>query len=927
VTIFPLDVHAELNINGTWTDLIAARDVLHPDGIQISRGRSDEAGKVQPSTCNLSIIDPDGTYSNRNPRSAYFGQLGRNTQLRTYIGRIPSSATGGSSTGTTSHVAPSVDAGASGLLVCAWLADGGASYTAPGGMTDRVNISSGASHALVATKVVASGATGTQTATAGASTDYASATAVIYGTSITVQEALSGPGGTFNTSERTVTTGAGTQAGWWIVAIQGYADDTVDDMPAAPCEGEGGWLLLADSGIIPTGLKHLKVWARQVRVAGAQTVTFPAGLISPSSTDNLGVLLVISGVDWFAPRFHGEVPSWPPRWNVRGNAVFTPIEAAGVMRRLGQGATPLRSPLYREFTSARNASALVAYWPMEDGTVTTVFASATSRTQALRISGTLQPASSSDVPGSAPLPVFGAPVSLSANVPTNYTTGSSYVHMLVTIPAAGLTTGTHLINLLDTSATIYRWQLVYTTASGGSLNLQAVDTSLATVAETGATAFAVNGTSFWCYLRLNQIGGTLDFGVHIRKVSPSGAVADEQTGDTTSGTVTHGNINRIIIGSTGDLTDASIGHIAIGSTSTFGTTFEFLGGASAAAGGYASERAGRRMLRLAREQHVPLYVTGDMDDTTQMGPQRIDTLPNLLADCETADGGVLFEAREMLTLAYRPRTSMYNQAVAAALTYTGELEPPFEPTDDDQHIRNDVTVQRTNGSFAEQTLAAGPLSVLAPPDGVGVYDEQVTVDVYDDEQLDDIAAWLVYLGTVDAYRFPALAVNQRRLDKDGKDTLRQSIAAADIRDRLTVAGLPVWLPPDTIETLIEGYTETLDTKIWQIGFNCSPGAPWQLGVRDTARRDSGFSTLAANFISGTNTSMSVATSSGPLWTTDGSYVPFDVFVGGVRLTVTAISGASSPQTFTITVTPVNGINKTIPSGTEVHVWQPAVRGL
>jgi hypothetical protein len=55
--------------------------------------------------------------------------------------------------------------------------------------------------------------------------------------------------------------------------------------------------------------------------------------------------------------------------------------------------------------------------------------------------------------------------------------------------------------------------------------------------------------------------------------------------------------------------------------------------------------------------------------------------------------------------------------------------------------------------------------------------------------------------------------------------------------------------------------------------------------------------------------------------------PFDIEVEGVRLRVTAISGASSPQTFTVTQAPVNGVTKTIPAGTAVRLWQGAVISL
>jgi len=68
-------------------------------------------------------------------------------------------------------------------------------------------------------------------------------------------------------------------------------------------------------------------------------------------------------------------------------------------------------------------------------------------------------------------------------------------------------------------------------------------------------------------------------------------------------------------------------------------------------------------------------------------------------------------------------------------------------------------------------------------------------------------------------------------------------------------------------------------------------------------------------------SLSVATASGPLWTTTADDFPFDVEVGGIRVTVTAISGGSSPQTFTVTGATVT---KALSSGSAVTVWRPPV---
>lgn len=65
------------------------------------------------------------------------------------------------------------------------------------------------------------------------------------------------------------------------------------------------------------------------------------------------------------------------------------------------------------------------------------------------------------------------------------------------------------------------------------------------------------------------------------------------------------------------------------------------------------------------------------------------------------------------------------------------------------------------------------------------------------------------------------------------------------------------------------------------------------------------------------TSFTVTTASGYLWTTAAAQFPFNIMVGGERMTVTAISGASNPQTFTVTRS-VNGVVKSHAAGAEVR---------
>jgi hypothetical protein len=67
----------------------------------------------------------------------------------------------------------------------------------------------------------------------------------------------------------------------------------------------------------------------------------------------------------------------------------------------------------------------------------------------------------------------------------------------------------------------------------------------------------------------------------------------------------------------------------------------------------------------------------------------------------------------------------------------------------------------------------------------------------------------------------------------------------------------------------------------------------------------------------------VATTSAttPLWTTAAADFPFDIAIDGERITVTNITGASSPQTFTVQRA-INGVTKAHPAGTPVVLFQP-----
>jgi hypothetical protein len=138
------------------------------------------------------------------------------------------------------------------------------------------------------------------------------------------------------------------------------------------------------------------------------------------------------------------------------------------------------------------------------------------------------------------------------------------------------------------------------------------------------------------------------------------------------------------------------------------------------------------------------------------------------------------------------------------------------------------------------------------------------------------------------------------------------------------------MPNTTVSLLVQGMTWTITQFLLSVSANCSPYEPWRVvqlaqTSGDTAEFLCHLNTSGSSLTAGVDagaTSLSVQTPSGPLWSTDADDVPFTVSVGGIPVTVTAVSGSSSPQTFTVT-----GVTKVLPVGSSVSVWQETALSL
>lgn len=931
----PLDLRCELELGGAWVDVsskVYQREGTSPPVI-ITRGRPDETQTATPGSCAWQWNNRDGRFSPKNPLSPYYGLLTRNTPVRFSV-----PATG-------NYLRLETDASS-----CAAAADNAAMHVTGsfearwfGRLTDwrgcflmgRLDSTSTSAWFLVLRGDGTmrfgwwdSGGTEHQ-AISDAPLPYASG-------DFALKVTMDATTGTVTWYTAPSIGGTYAQLGD-AVTVTG----TATSVRAGSDPLRVGWSpsAFSDIGSGSSVQMYGRAYEVQLRNGIGGTIVADglfsgqaAGTTSWTGTDGLSWITSgggeISGRDY---RYNGLMSSQPPKWDTTGNDMYVDAKAGGPLRILGQGSKPpVQSPIERAISLQSGSAQPIIYWPMEDAAGSSFFGAAIGGNPMTWVGATPTLATDSSFIASAPLPTLNG-AALRGFVPS-YAGGTTWsVTFLANIPT--LPVSNQVFFQVDCAGDGLAAYIVFVIDSDGTVAITAVDGSLNIIADTGPVSVlaglpaGIQQPLLWT-MQATPSGSNVKY--TLAAVAPGQSVGFAVSATSTA-TGNAGHVTFVTPGTyVGVWTDAVVGHVQVQDTAL---SIFALGSPLNA---WIGEAAAVRFARLCGENGWPVRIKGSPAVSALMGAQGIDTLGNLLQECESADRGQMGEARECAGFSYRSLASMLNQSPVLTLSYTASQpggvssgsDSGLDPAYDDLLVRNDWTLTRgsstgSQGATVRVTLNDGSeMSVT----GLTDYGDSATVNVEADSQLADVAGWMVHVGTVDEHRWPVVPLNLARSEMAA---LQGAAMTVDAGDLVEIDSIPNTVLFDPVRQLALGFTEALGGKFWQMSYQEVPASPYTVITADDlvlGRVDTDGSSLASAATS-TATTLSVATASGfPLWTTAAGDFPFDVAIAGERVTVTNITGSSSPQSFTVTRS-VNGVAKAQSSGADVRLWTPPVLAL
>jgi hypothetical protein len=897
----------EIYYAGAWHDITATDDVLARDPVTISGGLTDSRAlirarqQLKPTQLVASIENLDGQYSPRNPMSPLYGLIGRNTPLRTYVtgydvtadsfNRESAAGWGNSEYGALPWIISG--AGGSVLLSDAQVHSRVALHSIPTTAAFRLSYLDDDSYNLADLTLTAylQALDGTSGDILGNDIEGGLMLRIVdnghyyhprveFKADQSIAVSLHAVGGTGNLGSATVP--GLTYTGQWLRV-------------KAQCKGRSIRMKVWDASLPPPpeGVWHLEVLNNEYPAAGGFGVR--SGVAAGNTNVSRTVYYANLTVDR-AYRFHGEVESWPPRWEANNKDAWVPITAWGIMRRFnapGKDAAPVLSALRRRIQYDNP----IAYWPLEDPEGSVAASSGLSGGIAMTQFGTGTPCQfgiTEDHPfGTIPLPdnLMGLPSDPHQGLRGEIPPQASTVYQVEwicrrTFDAGAGAVGPRVMQWISDNPTFRNWYWEWNGVVTGQMDLYVTNQFGVETASITGVALSLD-TWHHVVVKAKQNGGSVDITIYRDGASVGTA--------SVAGILT-GPPYEIKIGpeNTAHFGAVSVGHVAVYATEPWQLELyhhELMTG-------WPGETAAGRFSRLCDEARISYVILGDRALSEIMGPQRPAPFMDLIYDAVDVENGWLFEPRSFLGLGFRCIRSVYNEAPTVSLSYAagGEVSPPLRPAEDTSATVNDVTVSREGGVASNAVRGTGPLNVAEPSagtGGVGRYPKWWVRRVNTDAQTIDQAWWALHLGTWDEARYPDVTVSPSAMAHAGKAHLIGPVLSVDIADRITINDGP----PDTfdsIELLSGGLVETLGSHVWRLEFGTTPYLPYEAyvvgtgsGNRSRVDTTENTSTVLGS-VTATATAFDVLSTVRP-WIDTAGYAaqfPYDIGMRGERIRVT-----------------------------------------
>lgn len=943
----PLPIVQQLLIDGTWTDITS--DTRASTAVQITRGYSGEQSNLSAGSAQFTLNNRDGKYTNRNPTSPYYRQLGRNTQYRTGVdtGTVSARFLDMSTPDTNSYdgsviwtadkaalditgdldVAIDVDAidwrgrkghifvskylitgdqrswafmiNPFGYLVLVWSTDGTVGNRVFATCPTAVNPSGRVQYR--AQLDVNNGAGGWTCA-------FYVGDGPTIGNSYTLIDSVSGTGTTsiFSSTARVEIGDANNAAGWDATFGSGSdSDPFVGKLYAAQIRnGLGGTLVAAMRADQQTA--GTTSWADTTATANTWTAEGSVYLDS---------------IDW---RFWGEIPSLPNRWDISGSDIYIPIRAADIVQRLttGNNLKPLKSPVFRNLSQF----AWDGYWPMEQEFDATIISAYLGRPGS-KVHADFSP-SPAGFDGSAGSLVFNDDAGFAAGIAnssngTPATTTFLFYFKFDTAPPSA--TFDPIIQYYPLGGTAGRITF-YASNTGYKMIIIAPDGTALATSDPGGYGGTGYAPTNWTAMRvkLSGSGGTVTYEwawYQVNGLTPLGL----------SGSYS-GTVGRPYAWRSESFTGKfglELAHVAMGSFDFDFISADFINSTNAFSGDKWNDRA----RRISAEQGVPIYLEGAQnlfgDDSfiKTMGSQPLKTYMELMQECADVSGGILYAPRDKFGLTIRSWEQMANQT-GPQLDYSlNHLSGALEPEPDDFLIENDVTLTTPDGSSYRYAKTAGTLNTQDPgtdTDAVGTYDVSSTINLSDPDDLVQFTERRVSFGTWDEARFPQIQTQMERAPFLADAALTAFCRKVDLGRPISVINPPAWLPPGAIDLMVTGYVEILGAQTNSLNWNARPGGPWKTGIWASTAKPSGTlwaakETTLKTGVTSTATSLTFTTTNAQeKWSTTAE--PYDIEIAGERITVTSMAArtGTGPYDQIATVTrSVNGVVKSLDADEQV----------